>query len=124
MNTADQKTKNSDLKDRLYLFALNVISMVKTMPKKFVSIELGRQLLRAGTSVAANYEEAAAGFSKPDFIFKMSIAFKEAKEARLWLRLIYDSGILADRSVKTLIVEADEISRILAASLKTARSKS
>ena len=84
---------------------------------------MGRQLLRSGTSIAANYEEAEAGFSKEDFIYKLSISFKESKESHLWLRLLRDSGVELDQGkVGPLLLEAEEIAKILAKSLKTSRS--
>lgn len=74
-------SKRQELKDRFYRFALEIVRLVRRLPREIAAVELGRQLLRAGTSVAANYEEAAAGFSKSDFIYKISVSFKESKEA-------------------------------------------
>jgi four helix bundle protein len=74
-----------DLKDRLYDFALKIVLLVKNLPKEIAAYEIGRQLVKAGTSIAANYEEAKGAFSKEDFIYKISIAFKEARETNLWL---------------------------------------
>ena len=113
------------LQDRLYSFALKIIQLVRSLPRELAGYEIGKQLIRSGTSIAANYEEATAGFSKNDFIYKMSIAFKESKESRLWLKLLSDSGLVKPSThVLELIRESDEIAKILARSLKTARMNS
>jgi len=74
---------------------------------------LGKELLRSGTSIGANVEEAQAGQSKADFASKYAIALKEAKETIYWLRLLKESGSLGDGSIDMLIQEADELSRII-----------
>ncbi|MCM8775351.1 MAG: four helix bundle protein [Candidatus Omnitrophica bacterium] len=116
--------KQQKMRDRLYKFALGIVQLVRRLPKELVGNEkIGRQLIRSGTSVAANYEEAIAGFSKEDFIYKISISFRESKEANLWLRLLKDSGVpIHFEPVDKLTQEADEISHILAKSLKTSRA--
>ena len=70
----------NDISERLYNFALKIVMLVRRLPKELVAFEIGRQLVRAGTSIAANHEEAKGAFSRDDFIYKISIAFKEAKE--------------------------------------------
>lgn len=86
--------KNKELSQRFYKFALRVVKFVQSLPKNWVALEIGRQLLRSGTSVDANYEEACGAFSKSDFTYKLNISFKEAKESHYWLRLLYDSEIV------------------------------
>ena|SRR3989338_6424657 len=116
--------KQRELKERLYNFALEIVKLVRALPKEIAGVEIGKQLLKAGTSIAANYEEATSGFSRADFVYKLSISFKESKETHLWLRLLEDSGIVHDSTgLVSLIGEAGEISNILAKSLKTSRSK-
>ncbi|MBA3062679.1 MAG: four helix bundle protein [Atribacteria sp.] len=66
----------TDLSERLYNFALKIVQFVRVLPKEASAFEIGRQLLRSGTSIAANYEEAKAAFSRKDFTYKMSISFK------------------------------------------------
>jgi four helix bundle protein len=83
---------------------------------------LSNQLLKAGTSIGANVEEAIAGQSRADFLSKMSIASKEARESNYWLRLIKDSKILESHDVDALIVESSEIIRILTSIVKTTSS--
>ena len=79
------------------------------------------QILRAGTSVPSNVEEAQAAQSKPDFISKMNIALKEARETNLRLRLLSDSGLVGDRQLQALVQESDEIMRILGAIIVSAK---
>ena len=115
--------KQKELKERLYKFAIATIKLVRTLPKEFTGIEIGRQLLRSGTSIAANYEEATAGFSKADFVYKLSISFKESKESNLWLRLLKDSGMIkSNQTVDVLIKESEEIANILGKSVKTSKA--
>lgn len=74
-----------DINKRTYEFALRIVKFVQRMPRNIVAKELGSQLLRSGTSIATNVEEAQGAFSKNDFVYKMSTAFKESKESNLWL---------------------------------------
>jgi len=87
------KERKQDLNERFYSFALKVVKLVRRFPKEVAGYEIGRQLLRVGTSIAANYEEANGAFSREDFIYKLNTAFKEARESVLWLRLLEDSGL-------------------------------
>lgn len=112
---------NVELRERFYKFALDVIRFVRMLPKEMVSYEIGKQVLRAGTSVASNYEEATGAFSKDDFIYKISIAFKEAKETNLWLRLLRDSNIVVADKIDNLIQESEAIRNILGKSVTTAK---
>ena len=115
--------ENYNLEERFYKFALRVIEIVNKLPKSTAGFEMGRQLFRAGTSIAANYAEAKGAFSKDDFIYKVSLAFKEARETHLWLRLIRDSKMLKS-DMEIIIKEAQEIRNILGKSVKTAKEKS
>jgi len=85
---------------------------------------MGRQLLRAATSISANIEEARGGFSKSDFTFKMNTAFKEARESNLWLRLIRDSGLMGSTRMAGLVRESEEIRNILGVLVGTAKKRS
>jgi four helix bundle protein len=84
---------NNKIKERACEFAIDIIRVAKKMPSDTAGFVLGRQLMRSGTSIGANVEEATGAFSKDDFIFKMNIALKEAREAHYSLRLAGDSGI-------------------------------
>jgi four helix bundle protein len=103
-----------DIKERALEFALRIIKLCQHLDRKpGVPRTLSYQLLKAGTSVGANIEEAQAGQSRPDFISKNSIALKEARECHYWLRLLIAAKIMPEKSVAELRDEADEIKRIL-----------
>jgi four helix bundle protein len=102
-----------DIKERTFLFGVRVVRLVGQLPRNVAGIEVGKQLVRAGTSVGANVEEAQNGESKRDFVHKMGIAAKEAREARYWLRIV-KATLLQDAEVDALVQEADELVRILA----------
>lgn len=80
-NVEIRKNSNQELGDRFYKFALKAIKLVGTLPKNIAGYEIGKQLVRAAMSVSGNYEEARGAYTKPDFAFKLSICFKEARES-------------------------------------------
>lgn len=86
--TKNQNSKQYDLEDRTFKFAKNVRSFIKKLPKTIGNIEDGKQLIKASGSVGANYIEANEALSKKDFIMRIKICRKEAKESRYWLRLV------------------------------------
>ena len=103
-----------DIKERTFEFALRIIKLCQHLDKKpGVPRTLSYQLLKAGTSVGANVEEAQAGQSRPDFISKNSIALKEARECHYWLRLLIAAKIMPEKSLTELRDEAEELKRIL-----------
>ena len=122
MDANEEKGKHKkDLSERLYNFALRIVKLVRQLPREMAAQEIGRQLLRAGTSAAANYEEATVAFSKDDFTYKISTSFKEMKESNLWLRLLRDSGIKRGETIEDLIQESIELRKIVGKSVKTAK---
>lgn len=108
------------IQEKSFNFALRIIQLYKQLisEKEFV---ISKQLLKSGTSIGANVEEAIAGQSRKDFISKLSIASKEARETRYWLKLL-DKSDLTQTSVKTHFQDIVEIVKILTAIVKTARS--
>lgn len=112
---------NEELRERFYAFALRIVKFVRKLPKEMAALEIGRQLIKSGSSISANYEEATGAFSKEDFTYKVSVAFKEARETNLWLRLLRDSGISTGDSTDDLIQESEEIRNILGKSVSTAK---
>lgn len=111
----ETKTK-IDIKQRTYIFALEVVKLLsKTDKTDYVLEVMGKQLLRCGTSIGANVSEAQGGSSRKDFINFYHHALKSSNETKFWLKLLNDSG--KARELDKLINEADEISRILAASI-------
>ncbi len=109
------------LDERTYKFALRILKLVAALPRTNKGEILGRQVLRSGTSIGANVEEAYAGSSKRDFANKMSIALKEARETHFWLRLIKDDGLVPVKRIETLIQEALEIKLILGKTVATSK---
>ena len=118
--TADQlQTKQYDLEDRTFIFAKDVRTFAKQIPKTVPNIEDTKQMVRASGSVGANYIEANESLSKKDFVMRIKICRKEAKESRYWLRLI-DPGQNAtvQKSQANLIREATELTSIFGAILR------
>jgi four helix bundle protein len=113
--------KKSIIKDKSYAFAVNVLRLARTL-RQHHEFELSKQVLRSGTSIGANVEEALAGISRPDFVAKMGIASKEARETHYWLRLVRDSKILPPDNTATMLHDADELLRILPAIVKTSQN--
>jgi four helix bundle protein len=113
-----------DIVDRSFEFATRIVRLCQSLDKSpGVSRTLANQLLRSGTSVGANIEEAQAGQSKADFSSKMSIARKEARETHYWLRLLTASNIVKEDKLNDLTREADELIRILTAIVKSSAAK-
>ena len=117
-------TRKNLIKDKSYNFALGIIKLVQKLPRNIAGIELGKQLIRSGTSIGANVEEAIGAFSRKDFIYMMNISKKEARESRYWLRLILDSQLSSKISANKLLDEANELTKILTAIVKTAKIRS
>ena len=114
--------KENLIRDKSYKFALEVISLY-SMLKEQKEFIISKQLLRSGTSIGANVEEALAAQSKKDFISKMSIASKEARETNYWLRLLRDSGISKGIDFSDIIDKSQEMIRILTSIVKTSQEK-
>ena len=105
-----------DLKERTKQFALRVMRLVDALPKTPKGRAIASQLVRSGTSVAANYRAACRGRSKAEFIAKVGVAEEEADETMLWLELIIADKLLPEKKVAPLLKEASEVTAIMAAS--------
>lgn len=112
-----------EMKQRTKLFALRVIRLVESLPKGRTSEVLGRQLLRSGTSVGANYRAACRAKSRADFISKMGTVEEEADESMYWMELLVESGLVQHDDVADLLDEANQLVAITVSSIKTAKSK-
>ncbi len=110
-------------KDRTKRFALRVIEFVEALPKSRTADVLGRQLIRSGTSVGANYRAACRGRSTADVISKLSIVEEEADESAYWLELLVESQLVSNAQVADLLREANEIVAMTVASIKTLRRR-
>jgi four helix bundle protein len=112
-----------DIRERTFEFALRIIKLSQQLEEAGgVGRTLGWQLLRSGTSIGANIEEAQAGQSKLDFISKNAIALKEARETIYWLRLLAASKIVSSKRLSELQSEADELARIIGAIIVSAKT--
>ena len=112
-----------DIQERTFKFAVRVVKLVNRLPRTVAGFEIGKQIVRSATSIGSNVEEADAAESKRDFIHKMSIAHKETRETRYWLRIIR-AALLDDDKVRALIQESDELVRILYTIVENARQSS
>ncbi len=111
--------KENIIKTKTFDFALSIISLYKQMQEKKEYV-ISKQLIRSSTSIGANVEEADAGQTKKDFISKMSIAAKEARETHYWLRLLQRSQ-LVELNYTPYIMAIEEIIRIVTSIIKTAQ---
>ena len=108
------KEKPFDIKERTFEFGVRIVRLVNTLPRTIAGVKVGDQLVKSGTPIGANVEEADGAESKRDFIHKMSIARKEARETRYWLRIVRATGLGKDtQEVSYLLQESDELVRIL-----------
>ena len=112
-----------DLGERLLIYAARIVKLVASLPKTPVGRRIGDQLLRSGTSVGANYEEAQGAESKADFTHKLQIALKELRESRYWLRLLAASDTVPPHRLEELIDEATQLRAILSKSVATAKER-
>lgn len=113
--------KESVLRDKSYAFALRIVKLYQHLAKEQREFVLSKQVLRSGTSIGANIEEAGQAQSKPDFIHKLSIAQKESFETLYWLRLLRDSNLLNSKIADSMIDDVVQLQKLITASIKTAK---
>jgi four helix bundle protein len=120
-----QNEKNQtgvDIDKRTFGFSLRIIRLCQKLDEKpGVARTLSRQVLRSGTSIGANVEEAQAAQSRPDFACRLNIALKEARETQYWLRLLNESEIVKPELLASLLSEAAELTKIIGAILASTR---
>jgi four helix bundle protein len=114
-------SRPEELRDRTKTFALRIIRLFRSLPYRTDTQVLGKQLLRCGTSVAANYRAVCRARSKAEFIARIAIVAEEADEAVLWIELLTESGIVKPEKTEALMKEAKELAAILTASQQTAK---
>jgi four helix bundle protein len=115
--------KSSIISVKTYAFALRIIKLYQYLIKEHGEYNLSKQILRSGTSIGANVEEASGAQSPKDFIAKLSISYKEARETHYWLRLLKDSGYLDERLASSMLKDGEEILKILTKILITSKQK-
>jgi four helix bundle protein len=114
--------KPNAILDKSFAFAIRIIKLHKWLHKKHIDIApLAKQVLRSGTSIGANAEEADAAFTKKEFASKLGISLKEAKETRYWLRLLHATEYIDEAMFTSLHTDTNELIRLLIAILKTTR---
>jgi four helix bundle protein len=118
----DKLERAKELQARTKKFAIRIIGAFSRLPKSEQARVLGRQFLRSGTSVAANYRAACRARSRADFISKISIVVEETDETLFWLELVVEAGLAPADAVASLIAECEELLRIFGSSLATAKA--
>lgn len=113
--------KTNELSIRIVKFVGRVIKLVDAVKVSFAGKKIADQLVRSSTSVGANYEEAHGTGSRADFINKLQIALKEARETRYWLSVVLESGLAPEFSLEPLVDESNQLCKILGKSVATAR---
>ncbi len=115
--------RSNELCERLFRFAEMVIDISDALPRTSAGFAVGKQLVKAGTSIGANYEESQGAFSKKDFRYKIATCLKESRETHFWLRLVYRKLLPHNELVKKAGQEAKEFKAIFGQMLKTSRQK-
>ncbi|MDY0082656.1 MAG: four helix bundle protein [Ignavibacteriaceae bacterium] len=116
------KTENP-IQIKSYKFALRVIKLYKYLIEEKKEFVLSKQILRSGTSIGANVEEAIGSQSKADFISKLQIALKESRETHYWIRLLIDSNYLDKNLGKSILNDCEELLKLLNSILKSSKKK-
>lgn len=112
-----------ELKKRTKQFAIRIVKLFRSLPRTEEARVIGRQMLRSGTSVAANYRAVCRARSKAEFVAKVGVVVEEADETVLWLELLVETDIISERRMSKLLAEANELLAIFAASQYTARRR-
>jgi len=120
---SDNEKFKSEFKKRLYTWVLRLIKFIDKLPKDSVCNVIGKQLLRSGTSILANYVEANSASSKKDFINFFTYSLKSANESKVWLSLLRDTGKGEQINLNWILDELIEIANILASSILTMKGK-
>ena len=113
--------KENIIQTKSFAFAIRIVNVYKYLQSERKEYVLSKQLIRSGTSIGANVEEAIGGQSKKDFIAKISIAYKEARETKYWIRLLEATDILEEIEAKTLLNDTEELCKILSSILVSSK---
>jgi four helix bundle protein len=115
-------TRNEELRERTKQFAIRIIRLFRALPSSADAQILGKQLLRCGTSVGANYRATCRARSKAEFVARLGIVAEEADESVFWLELIEESKVLNPKLLDEILKEARELAAIFSASIRTAKT--
>ncbi|MFT7614122.1 MAG: four helix bundle protein [Parvicellaceae bacterium] len=113
--------KENPVQIKSYQFAVKIVKLYQKLVKERNEYDLFRQLLKSGTSIGANIEEAIGGQSKRDFIAKLSISYKEARESKYWLNLLNDTGYLKKQEFEELHQDCEELLKIMFAIINSSK---
>ncbi len=114
-------TQADELKKRTKQFALRIIKMVRALPKSEEAKVIGRQVLRSGTSIGANYRAVCDARSKQEFVSRIAVVLEESNETVHWLELLLESGAFSEHQLHEVLKEANELTAIFGTSLRTAK---
>ena len=114
---------SEELAERILLFAVRIVKLSGYLKDDYAQIHIGKQILRSGTSVGANYEEARGAESDADFLHKLNLCLKEIRETHYWLKILHKSELMKPDRLDDLINEADELCAILVSASKTMKEK-
>ena len=114
---------NNVIESKSFRFSVRIVKLVRYIRKNHKEYTLTGQLIRAGTSIGANIVEAEQAQSRADFIAKVNIALKEAVETRYWLRLLHATDYLTDREFDSMLLDCEELIKMLISIIKTSRSE-
>lgn len=112
-----------NINERTLKFGVRIIKLIENLPKNTSGYAIGNQLVRSGTGIGANIEEAQNASSRKEFIRGITIALKEARETQFWLRLIIESGMLPEKKMELIVEENREIIKILITIIKSSKKK-
>ena len=111
--------ENNIVLKKTYAFALRIVELHQFLVEDYGEYVLSKQILKSGTSIGANAEEAIGAQSRKDFKSKLSISYKEARETHFWLRLLRDSGYLNPKGAESMIEDCNELLKIIGSIIKT-----
>jgi four helix bundle protein len=119
---SEHTSQANDLQKRFIKFAARIVDVTRQLPRNYQGRHFAKQVLRSGTSTAANYGEARGAESRSDFVHKLRIVLKELNETAVWLELIGQCALISTDAIVEIVAENQELCRIIAASIRTARS--
>ncbi len=115
--------KENIIQTKSFAFAIRIVNAYKYLQSEKKEFVLSKQMLRSGTSIGANVEEAIGGQSKKDFIAKISIAYKEARETKYWIKLLFATNYMDEKAVNALLEDIEELSKILSSILLSSKEQ-
>jgi len=115
--------ENNSIQQKSYAFAVRIVKVYQYLCDEKKEFTLSKQLLRCGTSIGANVEEAIGGQSEKDFFAKLTISYKEARETHYWIRLLTDTGYLSKEQSESLLNDSVEIQKIIGSIQRTLKTR-